>query len=120
MAEEIINGRIEDTMLGVEDHGILTFFLYLKFDGSGQGFGGYTLDTYDKEKKRRVGHAFGTDCILQILDVLKVRKWEEVKGKYVRVKRDAGWGGKIRAIGHIVEDKWFNIADLAKEHFPND
>jgi hypothetical protein len=120
MAEEIINAQIEDTMLGNEDHGILTFYLFLKFDGSGQGFGGYALSTYDKEKKRRVGHAFGTDCILQILDVLKARKWEELRGKYVRVKRDAGWSGKIRAIGHIVEDKWFNIEDLAKEHFPND
>ena len=113
------NGKIESTMLGVEDHGILTFFLTLKFEGSGQGFGGYAMDSYDKAKKRRIGSAFGTDCILQILDTVGVGKWEDLKGKYVRVKRDGdSWADKILAIGHIVEDKWFNIEELAKEHFP--
>lgn len=29
-----------------------------------------------------------------------------------------GFGDGV--IGHIVENRWFNIADLAKEHFPND
>ena len=116
MAEEIINARIESTSLGIEDHGILSFFLHLEFDGSGQGFGGYALDTFDKEKKRRVGHAFGTDCILRILEVLKVHNWEDLRGKYLRIKRI---NHKIIAIGHIVENKWFNIEDLAKEHFPN-
>ena len=28
-------------MLGIEDHGIMTFSLTMMFDGCGQGFGGY-------------------------------------------------------------------------------
>jgi len=113
------NPQIESTMLGMEDHGILTFFLNLKFKGSGQGFGAYAMDSFDLVKKRRIGSAFGTDCILQILDTVGVSKWEDLKDKYVRVKRDGdSWGSKIVAIGHIVEDKWFNIEELAKEHFP--
>ena len=40
---EIENGKIESTNLGPEDHGILTFWLSLAFDGGGQGFGGYDI-----------------------------------------------------------------------------
>lgn len=118
---EIENGQIESTMLGLEDHGIMSFFLFLKFNGTGQGFGGYAMDGYDKQKKKRVGSGFGIDCIRSILETVGVGKWEDLKGKYVRVRRDGdGWGAKIVAIGNIVEDKWFNIEELAKEHFPND
>ena len=42
--EEIKNAIITGTYLGIEDHGILTFWLYLDYGGSGQGFGGYQLD----------------------------------------------------------------------------
>ena len=41
--EEIKNAIITGTYLGIEDHGILTFWLYLDYGGSGQGFGGYQL-----------------------------------------------------------------------------
>lgn len=38
------NAKIKSTMLGYEDHGILTCYLILDQAGSGQGFGGYRLD----------------------------------------------------------------------------
>ena len=38
---EIRNAVIQSTMLGYEDHGILTCFLHLDYSGAGQGFGGY-------------------------------------------------------------------------------
>ena len=47
MTREIKNVKIDDTMLGYENHGILTCILYMKWDGGGQGFGGYELD-YNK------------------------------------------------------------------------
>jgi hypothetical protein len=114
---EVVNAKITGTHLGIEDHGILTFFLYLEFDGYHQGFGGYALDTYDKENKMRIGTAYGTDCILNILKVLEVNKWEDLKGKYVRIKRDGTWNEPITEIGHIVNNKWFNIKELADKHF---
>jgi hypothetical protein len=112
---EIINGKIGSTMLGVEDHGIMSFFLHLEFDGSGQGFGGYALDQWDETKKRRVGTAFGLECIQRILDTVGVEKWEDLKGKYIRVKK-ASWSSPITAIGHIIDNKWYDIEAHATEY----
>lgn len=94
------NARIGSTMLGYEDHGILTCFLHLKQQGTGQGFGGYRLDA-PKNKP-----SIYTDFwIKRILDTVGVMTWEELKGKYVRVVGEE-WG-QIEGIGHITDDKWF-------------
>ena len=74
-------GKIGDTFLGIEDHGIMSFFLHFDFGGTGQGFGGYCLDTYDGGLKKRIGTAGGLDLILGILRACGVEKWEDIKGK---------------------------------------
>ncbi|HUX00712.1 MAG TPA: hypothetical protein VMY35_07010 [Phycisphaerae bacterium] len=94
------NGVVESTMLGTEDHGILTAWLHLKFNGTGQGFGGYAFD------------AFGCEFIRQVLKVLKVDSWEKLPGKPLRVRREH-YGGPIVAIGHYIEDRWFVPGELA-------
>ena len=105
------NAIIESTMLGYEDHGIMTCFLHLKQSGSGQGFGGWCLDNRppkgkdgyrqgDREPSRLAGF-----WIKRILEVVGVDKWEDLVGKHVRV--DGEEFGEIRGIGHIIEDKWF-------------
>ena len=104
MNREIKNAEIESTMLGYEDHGILTCFLHLNYGGSGQGFGGYGLDAYDKASDTRKGTAYGIAFIRHILDVLEVSTWEELKGKYCRA--DASFG-KVYGVGHLLKDKWF-------------
>lgn len=105
-------------MLGYEDHGILTAYLHLKFSGTEQGFGGYSMDApHPSAKKdysfRRIGTAFGCDFIIRVLKVVGVEKWEELKGKYVRADHD--WG-KIYRIGNIITDEWFDPQELALEH----
>ena len=110
---ERVNGIIESTFLGYEDHGILTFYLYLKFDCTGQGFGGYACDSYDKPQDRRVGHAFLSEAIGQILKVLKKDSWEKLPGTPIRVERASF--RKISKLGHFVEDKWIDLDTLAKQ-----
>lgn len=103
------NGKIHSTMLGIEDHGIMTFFVNIDFDGSGQGFGGYALDGQAGKK----GHSKSIQCIRKILETVGVEKWEDLEGKYVRIRKEAEYGGHpIKAIGHIVEDKWFDIKEF--------
>lgn len=102
------NGRIESTMLGIEDHGILTSFLYLQFAGSGQGFGGYTL----------TGGAMAY-WMKRVLETVGVEKWEDLKGKHVRIRRK-GFSDPIEALGHIVEEKWFYPRDEFRREFPHD
>lgn len=110
---ETKNAIIESTMLGIEDHGIMTCWLHLKYDGSGQGFGGHGFDGYDKEKDCRVGHGYGIEYISEVLRIAGVTRWEKLTGQNVRVKAECG---KVHAIGHIIEDIWFNPEEFAKEH----
>ena len=112
------NGRIESTMLGVEDHGIFTAVLMLAFDGTGQGFGTHALDEPIEEDGKFVGRhgtAYGLDHIMRILEVVGVNRWEDLPGKYVRVQRDGGRFDLISRIGHITKDSWFDPKKHAEE-----
>jgi hypothetical protein len=111
---EISNAKIESTMLGFEDHGIFTCLLYLDYGGSSQGFGQHCLASEHPKDKATYPFNYGANYIMGILKAVGVEKWEDLEGKYVRVKREDGWNGKIVAIGHIVEDNWFNPDDLLK------
>jgi len=74
--------RVDTVDLSIEDHGILSCFVMLdKEEGLHQGFGGYSLDGYDKKLKRRVGTAAGLDWILRLLQIFKVNKLEDITGK---------------------------------------
>ncbi len=113
---ELKNALIEDTMLGYEDHGIMTCFLYLDYGDSGaQGAGGYCLDTPKKEKDgkfSRKGVALGMDLIMRILNIVGVSKWEDLKGKHIRVK--ASLSG-VQAIGNFLKDDWLDFKEFYKE-----
>lgn len=108
---EIKNARITSTMFGREDHGILTFMIFVEFNGAGCGIGGYALDMYDCEKKSRVYTEKGLEAISKILEVVGVNNWEDLSGKYIRIK-DNGWGSTIDEIGNLMTEKWFNLRDF--------
>lgn len=113
---EIQNALIKSTSLGYEDHGILTCWLHLDFGGSCQGFGGYALDEPIKDREgkfvERVPTVATGKWVKGILEVVGVEKWEALSGKHIRVEREDGWNGKIRRIGHFLEDKWFDPANI--------
>jgi hypothetical protein len=100
---EVINAKITGTMLGVEDHGIFTSFLYLEWEGGGVGIGGYVL-----------GGESGIKFIERTLEVVGVEKWEDLEGEYVRVETE-GLGRPVRGIGNIIKDDWL----YPKEFFNN-
>lgn len=108
-------GRIENTFLGVEDHGIMTFILYFDFGGLRQGFGSLGLDNYDKEQGRNIGTAAGMDAVMQIIKACGVESWEKVKGKTMYALYDReGHGETIKGIkalsfeegGTFLIEKW--------------
>ena len=99
-------GKIESTMLGVEDHGIMSFYLMFNFGGSGQGFGGYSLDDYDKNEEQRIGTAAGLDLIMGILKACGVGKWEDIKGKTMYALYDKeDYGEMIKGIKALPFEK---------------
>lgn len=102
---EIRNARIESVRFGKEDHGIMTFYCMLDYGGSGQGFGGWALDSWDQEKGRRVGTAYGMEWIMRLFAALEVSDMSELVGLPVRVE---GTYGTVHRIGHFLKDKWFD------------
>lgn len=106
---EIYNAIIESASLSDGDKGLLTAWLYLKFDHSGQGFGGYTLylpKSYDHHKLLSPAGHF----IFRCMQIAEVSNWEDLKGKAIRVKKK-DYFGSIEAIGHIIKEDWFNPSE---------
>ena len=103
MNDGIRNAQIIDTFLGFVDHGRFTAIISAKSGSSVQDFGMHTLE-YE---------AYGIVYLERLLEAVGVSCWKDLKGKHVRVQsRD----GLLVAIGHIIDDRWFNPRrDLAKE-----
>jgi len=93
-------GKIKSAEFFIEDHGILTFFLTFDFGGSCQGFGGYTLDSWDKKKDRRVGTAFGMDLILKLLNTFGVDRLDRIVGRtcFALYEQPYRWNDTIKGI----------------------
>lgn len=108
----IKNATITSTMLGWEDHGIFTFVLHLDYGGSGQGAGYRSLDTFDKARDKRVGTAFGLSLMMRLLKVVGVRKWEDLKGKHIRVKSGHA---NVSAVGNFLREDWLDFEEFFEE-----
>lgn len=123
---ETVNAKIDKTMLGTEDHGIFTAWIYVSGSGWCQGFGGFSLDAprwsggANRQGKflGRVGTAYGMEFIRRVLDVLEIPSWERLPGQPVRIRR--GNNGLIAAIGHYIKDQWFDPATDLAEFLPEE
>lgn len=115
---KIKNAKIRSTMLGREDHGIMTFMIFIDADGFGCGVGGYWLDEFNSATQTRVFRAESMEAISKVLEVVGVDKWEDLPGKYIRFE-DNDRGSTVTKIGNIIEDKWFDLEEffLSMKHF---
>lgn len=119
---EIKNAKIDYVKLYIEDHDILTFSIGLDLGSGCCALGGYALDQsfrvnendnrWDYERKSLPA---GLDCMRKIMEIVGVRSWEDLKGKYVRYE-DNGWGSRITKIGNIIKDDWIDIDDFMKNY----
>lgn len=109
---EILNAKITGTKLTMEDHGCLIFWVFLEGAGWGVGYGGYCIGHgYQGADEFIAANGNGLEAMMRIMDVVGVDTWEDLNGKYVRVKTE-GWGKKVDVIGNIMKDKWFNIKEF--------
>lgn len=113
---EIKNVKIINVSLTMADHGCLTFYLTLEGDGWGVNYGGYCIgfgflgsDSFTAE------NGSGLVAIMRIMDTVGVQRWEDLKGKYIRIVNE-GLGSSVKKIGNIIEDKWFNIDEFFKNY----
>lgn len=105
METEIKNAIIQSVTIDTGDRGLLTAWLHLDYGGSGQGFGGFALYLPKSYKHHSNKGDFAGHFIFRCMEIAGVEKWEQMKGKTIRVKSSHS---KIEAIGHIVKDDWFN------------
>ena len=110
----IENAIIKDISISMEDHGCLTFLVFLSGGSWSQGFGGYQIGRCSLgSKKFTTENGKGLEAMMHIMNVVGVSKWESLKGKYVRCKTYGyASGSYIGEIGNILEDKWFNIREF--------
>lgn len=111
----IENVKITKTTLGYEGHNILTFYIHTKGDGFGISIGGYALDDYNKELNKRIPTKEGFGLVLEILNIVGVRTWEELEGKHIRIDKSNGLGRPITKIGNLMENKWLDFEEYFKE-----
>lgn len=104
----IKNAFITNVDLSMADHGCLTLAMTLEGGGWGVVYGGYCLgkgylgaddDFFD-------GSASGMEYLMRIMDTVGVEKFQDLKGKYVRVATKCC--DTVKIIGNIIKDKWFD------------
>ncbi len=82
--------KVNSTMLGWEDHGILTVHLGCSWAGGGVSVGGYCLDeSTGKPDYARRGTAYSLDHVMRIMETVGVDTWEKLRGQSVIVLFDA-------------------------------
>ena len=111
MTGEIKNAKITGTKITMADHGILTFYLGLDGDSWSTWYGGYCIGKGYLEAEEFSGYDKGLEAMMRIMDVVGVDTWEDLKGKYIRVKM-VDVGDSIITIGNLIKEKWFNIKEF--------
>lgn len=97
------------------DHGLLTFFLDIGSDAWGISFGGHCIGKGYLGAEHFEGYGKGLEAMMRIMDTVGVSRWENLKGKYIRIVDDDPLK-KITKIGNILEDKWFDIKEFFSEN----
>lgn len=104
----IENALIEKVDLSMADYGCLTLAMTLSGGGWGAVYGGYCLGHGYLGSDHFDGSGSGLESIMRIMDTVGVERFQDLKGKYVRVATK-GWGDTVKIIGNILQDKWFDI-----------
>lgn len=103
MREGIENAQITDFHFS-EDRGMLTFWIDLKYRSGEQSVGGYEIAGDNGETNPRTAQA-----IRNLMATLGVYSTGNLAGKYVRIKHHHS--GLNPTIGHIIEDRWWDIRE---------
>ena len=102
---KIENARIKNFYIGYEVHGCFTMTIQLECCQWIVNFGDYVLGDLDTWSQ---GPNLALWFIGTMLKTVGVSNVKELIGKIVRIKSEEG---RIVAIGHCLEDRWFNPSE---------
>lgn len=105
----IVNGIIVDTFLGLEN-GLYTIRITFDTGSLIVNVGNIKLAQTVKEASLSLMPLY----IPTLLDVLKVKQYENLIGTYVRLDIPDDPNNRITKIGHIIHDKWIDLKDYAR------
>lgn len=117
---KIENAFIESVDLSMADHGCLTLAMSLNGGGWGVVYGGYCLGHgyLGADDDFFSGSADGMEYLIRIMDTIGVERFQNLKGKYVRIATK-GWSSTVKIIGNIIEDKWFDAETFFEDKKEN-
>ena len=95
---------VEKVYLEYQERYILNVNCLVRYEDYGsQNILNIVLDTWDKEKQKRVGTAEGMTFLIDLLNFFGVNNLTEVKNQYVYVlvDEDESWDGKAHGIEHL-------------------
>lgn len=116
---EIANCEINSADLTMADHGILDMDLVLEGNGFGVIFGGYVLGHGYVNAKEFKGSEAGLEYIMRVMDTVGVDRFSRLKHRHVRIA-SKGWGDRVKIIGNIIDDKWFDAESFFKDKHKGD
>lgn len=107
--EETKNARIVDADITFERGFILDCWITLDCEGSTYKIGGYVLGGDPFGSSRAAQHAkqknLAAEYIAGMMSVVGVERFSDLNNKIVRIRHTHS---SVIAIGHPIEDKWFN------------
>ena len=105
----IENALIKSVDLSMAAHGCLTLAMTLKGACWGAVYGGYCLGKgyLGADDDFFEGSAAGMEYIIRIMDTVGAERFQDLKGKYVRVAIK-GLSGPVKIIGNVLKDQWFD------------
>lgn len=95
-------GRVKKVFFGVDDRGLLSFCVDMDFGGCGQAYGHFCLDSWDAEKKQRVGTKVGCEILRRLHAFFEVDELHKAKGQAIVAEREGpGFGSLIQRLRRL-------------------
>lgn len=111
----ILNAKITNADIFIEDHDILTFAIGIDSSaGWSTNIGSFYLDWEDKEGKR-ISATYTSTIIRAILETVGVRSWNDLVGKYIRIDDNNIHNSPIVKISNLMIDNWIDLRKIIEE-----
>lgn len=110
---DIRNAQIKGAELTMENYGCISLDIVVEGAGWACVFGGYSLGRGYLGAKEFSGYGPGMESIARIMDTVGVTKLSDLKGRYIRAA--AAKDKRLKIIGNIINDKWFDIKSFFED-----